>query len=174
MGLALISDGWHVVGWDPNPEVLERAALRGIVSQAAASRAEAVAAGSDLLVLAGPPAAVIADVSDLTTDALVIDLAGVKAPVVAANRLPRFVGTHPMAGRESQGPDAATGALFRGAAWVVATDGADSDDIAAAEAIIRSTGARPIQMEAAASRRCSSCRQPSPSGSGICPRGIGR
>jgi prephenate dehydrogenase len=77
-----------------------------------------------------------------------MDLAGVKAPVVAANRLPRFVGTHPMAGRESRGPDAASAALFRGAAWVVATDGASPADIAAVETIISATGARPIQMEA--------------------------
>jgi prephenate dehydrogenase len=149
LGLALAASGWHVVGWDPNAGVLATALARGAVAEAAPTRDAAVDAADHLVVLAGPPQAVIEDVATLETETLVMDLAGVKQPVIEANRLPRFVGTHPMAGREIRGPEAATGALFRGAAWVVVIDGADVGDIATVEEIIRSTGARPIQMEAA-------------------------
>lgn len=77
-----------------------------------------------------------------------IDVAGVKEPIVAAADGLRFVGTHPMAGRERSGPRAASPALFRGAAWVVVTDGAADGDLELVEGIIATTGARPIRMTA--------------------------
>jgi prephenate dehydrogenase len=80
---------------------------------------------------------------------LVIDVASVKGPIAAAARTPRFVGTHPMAGREVTGPDAARGALFRGATWVVVPNGANEADVQLVEEIIRALGARPLQMTAA-------------------------
>ncbi len=103
----------------------------------------------DVVVLAGPPSAVIEEVAAAGTDNLVMDVAGVKAPVLAANKLARFVGTHPMAGREVAGPEAASAGLFRGAAWLVATDGTTAGDLAQVEALIRLLGARPVRMTAA-------------------------
>ena len=102
-----------------------------------------------MVVLAGPPSAVIEEVAAAGTDNLVMDVAGVKAPVLAANKLARFVGTHPMAGREAGRPEAASAGLFRGAAWLVATDGATAGDLAQVEALIRLLGARPVRMTAA-------------------------
>jgi prephenate dehydrogenase len=103
----------------------------------------------DVVVLAGPPTAVIEEVAAAGTANLVMDVAGVKAPVVAASKLARFVGTHPMAGREVAGPEAASAGLFRGAAWLVTTDGAAAGDLADVEALIRLLGARPVRMTAA-------------------------
>ncbi len=150
VGMALRAGGWRVVGWDADPTTAARAAARGALDTAAPSRNGAVA-GADLVVLAAPPAAVVATVAELATDALVTDVAGIKGPVVAAAaHLPHFVGGHPMAGRELSGPEAASGALFRGAAWVLATDGAAAADLDRVEAIVAGFGARPLRMAAAA------------------------
>ena len=146
VALALTGRGWSVTGWDPNPERLLAAADRGALT--AADRAGVVAGPNDLLVLAGPPAAIIADLESLDTDGLVTDVAGVKMPVAAAgSHLRRFVPGHPMAGRETTGPDAASGALFRGASWVL-VEGSDPGPTDEMEAIVASMGARPIRMSA--------------------------
>jgi prephenate dehydrogenase len=84
----------------------------------------------------------------LETPALVIDVASVKAPIIEVVRTDRFVGTHPMAGREVTGPDAARAGLFRGATWVVVPDGAGESDVRAVESIVVGLGARPIRMGA--------------------------
>lgn len=148
VGLSMAASGWNVTGWDPDPDALAQAAAMGAVAKTAESRDEAIAAGPDLVVLAGPPLAVEQDVASLDTRSLVIDVAGVKSPIVAANRLPRFIGTHPMAGRETAGPTGASAALFRGAAWVIVTDGAEPGDLDTVEAIVTSAGAVPIRMSA--------------------------
>jgi prephenate dehydrogenase len=104
----------------------------------------------DVVFLAGPVAAVVDGLSRFHTDALVTDVAGVKGPVVAAaRRLPRFVGGHPMAGRESSGPGSASAAMFQGATWILTTDGASEADLAAMEAVVEGLGAVPVRMSAA-------------------------
>jgi len=148
IGLGLRRAGWEVTGWDPDPGHRTEAAERGAV-EAVATVDELLAGAPDVVVLAAPPAAVIAAVSALDTNALVMDVAGVKTPVLAASRLRRFVGTHPMAGREVAGPGAATASLFRGAAWVVVGDRAEPADLATVERIIVALGARPVRMTAA-------------------------
>lgn len=149
VGLGLARAGWDVAGWDPDPDVLAEAVAVGAVAHTAPGIETLLSPPLDLLVLAGPPRAVIEQVGSLTTDGLVVDIAGVKVPVVAANRLPRFVGTHPMAGREVTGPAAASAGLFRGAVWVVVTDGADPADLEAVEAVIEELGGLPRRMTAA-------------------------
>ncbi len=147
IGLGLTAAGDEVVGWDLDPEALAVAAERGAV--VAAPSADAAVAGAGVVVLAGPPGAVLDHVAHLDVDTLVVDVTSAKQAVVAASRLRRFVGSHPMAGREVAGPSAATGSLFRGAAWVVVTDGAAEDDLAAVESLVRRLGARPVRMTAA-------------------------
>lgn len=149
IGLGLRRVGWPVFGWDPHSGHLDEAVARGAVEAAASLDELLVAGGPDVVVLAAPPAAVIAAVAELDTPALVMDVAGVKTPVLAASRLRRFVGTHPMAGREVTGPSAASANLFRGATWVVVADGAAEADVAVAESVIRALGARPVRMSAA-------------------------
>ncbi len=149
IGLGLSRSGWEVTGWDPDRIVLDQARSIGAIQSTAASFAELVTAGTDVLVLAGPPRAVIEQVADLETDALVIDVAGVKSAVVEAARPGRFVGTHPMAGREVGGPQGASPALFRGATWVVVTDDAGAADLELTEEILDLLGARAVRMTAA-------------------------
>lgn len=149
IGLALHGSGWMVRGWDPDPSSLLAALDLEGIDVAAADREEAIG-GADLVVLAGPPGAVIDDLPGLATDALVTDVAGVKLPVVrAAARLAHFVGGHPMAGREHAGPRAASAALFRGASWILCSDGAAAPDLAALSEIVSDLGAIPVVMTAA-------------------------
>ncbi|MGH8957653.1 MAG: prephenate dehydrogenase/arogenate dehydrogenase family protein [Acidimicrobiia bacterium] len=149
IGIGLRGMGWSVVGWDPDREAGSGALRCGAVERMAAS-AETAIGGADLVVLAGPPVAIEEHLRSLVTDALVTDVAGVKAPIVAAGRqLAHFVGGHPMAGRETSGPDGASGSLFRGATWILITDNAKAEDLAAIEGIVGGLGAIPLLMEAA-------------------------
>lgn len=149
IGLGLSRHGWAILGWDPDADAALAAREAGAVAGLAGSFDDLIAAGADLLILAGPPAATVATLERLTTPSLVIDVAGVKRPVVAAAAGCRFVGTHPMAGREVSGPAAASPGLFRGATWVVTTDGADERDLRFVEQLVESLGASPVRLTAA-------------------------
>lgn len=151
IGLGLRQAGWTVSGFDPDSVRLEAALEKGAVSEARSSLDQLIEDQLDLLVLAAPTSAVIDDLERTSSTGLTIDVCGVKEAVVAAaNAWPRFVGTHPMAGREISGPEAASAGLFQGAAWVIVTDSAEQDDVAAAEEVVSTLGGRPVQMTAAA------------------------
>ena len=150
IGQALRASGWEVFGWDPDPVALRTAAESGSLSTVCDEQSAVIEAAGDVLILAGPPDGVVALAAEIETDRLVMDVAGVKQAIVDVARPERFVGTHPMAGRERSGPSAATPALFRGAAWVVVTDGATAADLDFVEEIITIMGARPIRMTAEA------------------------
>lgn len=148
VGIGLRGLGWHVLGWDPDPAALAGALRCGGIDQAASTVETAIDA-VDLIVLAGPPVAIEDCLRNLTTEALVTDVAGVKAPMVdAARHLRHYVGGHPMAGRESSGPEGASGSLFRGATWVITTDGAGEEDLEKMESFITGLGAVPVRMGA--------------------------
>lgn len=149
VAIALRTSGWHVRGYDPDGSALA-AAVRMEGVDPADTIPDAVD-GADLVVLSGPVAVILETLEWLETDALVTDVAGVKRPVIdVAKRLPRFVGGHPMAGRESSGPDAASGSMFRGASWVLTSDGASDDDLESLVEIVMSFGAVPVVMSAEA------------------------
>ena len=89
-----------------------------------------------LVVVAAPPD-VTADVvrAELAAHpaAVVTDVASVKGYVLAELRaagadLRRYVGSHPMAGRERSGPAAAVPDLFLGRPWVIADSGVSHPD----------------------------------------------
>jgi len=148
IGLGLRLHAWEVVGWDPSPNALVGADAVGALDHEASSPTDAMV-GADLVVLAGPALAIIEQVASLDTPALVIDVAGVKAPIVtAAAPGARFVGTHPMAGREHAGPEHASAGLFRGATWVVTTDEVQEADLVAVENIVHDLGGIPVRMSA--------------------------
>jgi prephenate dehydrogenase len=140
--------GWTVVGYDADPDVLAVARHRGLASEYALAMDEVLDGSPDIVIVAVPPKATIEILAELRTDVPVMDVAGVKASVVAsAKHLPGFVGTHPMAGRETSGPTAASAALFRGASWVV-VDGADPIADVLAASVIESLGGRIVRMNA--------------------------
>ena len=123
LGIALSRAGFQVFLDDPSPTAAALARDLG----AGVLAADTVAV-PDVVVVAAPPD-VVADVvaAELARwpDAVVTDVASVKGAVLTALQdrgadLSRYVGSHPMAGREKSGAMAAQGDLFEGRSWVVA------------------------------------------------------
>ena len=78
------------------------------------------------------------------------DVASTKRAIVErADRLGlRFVGGHPLAGREAAGYDAANADLFVDRPWVVCPGaGAEPGDVDRVERLARACGARPIELD---------------------------
>jgi prephenate dehydrogenase len=146
VGMALAEQGWTVRGWDPDPEAMRVGAERGAFTTAADSPS-AAAADSDLVFLAGPLQANIETLASLNTQALVTDTTSVKMPFTGTSRV-RFVGGHPLAGREHAGPTAASPALFRGASWVLCPNGGSEDDLEYMIDVVTAIGANPVVMSA--------------------------
>lgn len=146
----LTSSGWDVVGYDADRGSQEVALERGLIGIAVDSVAGILDASPEIVIVAAPPKATIEILSNLDTSAVVMDVAGIKSAVLeATGHLRGFVGTHPMAGRESFGPSAASPALFRGASWVI-VDGAPVEATARVVDVIEELGANPVFMSAAA------------------------
>jgi prephenate dehydrogenase len=125
---ALAAAGHRVVGFDADP------ATRG-TARTAAARARAGArwqvagtmrdalASTELVVLAVPAPAVPSVIGKLADfEGLVTDVTSIKGPVRELAEGLRFVGGHPMAGKETSGFRAADPDLFRGCAWVLCLD----------------------------------------------------
>ena len=151
-------DGVEIVAWSPSGRGTASAERDGTIDAAAATPLAALD-GADLVVLAGPPPVVIEQLdalagpwsSALAADAVITDVASTKSAIVgrAAEAGLRFVGGHPMAGRETSGYAAAEPGLFVDRPWVVVPGTADDAAIDRVESLARSTGARPTRMDAA-------------------------
>ncbi|UOD27756.1 prephenate dehydrogenase/arogenate dehydrogenase family protein [Massilia violaceinigra] len=112
-----------LVGVGRSPEAMARALELGIVDQVAASVQEAMA-GADLVLIAAPVAQTAAILASLLpyleAGTVVTDAGSTKSDVVAAaravlgERVGQFVPGHPIAGRETNGPDAAIVDLYHG------------------------------------------------------------
>lgn len=149
LGIALRAQGMVVTAWDPDPRARAGAGEVGAADRFPPSADQALK-GAELVVLAGPVQAIVETVGRLDTPALVTDVAGVKGPVMEAARPGmRFVGGHPMAGRETAGPAGASGSLFRGATWVLTPGAASPRDVACVQKVVESIGATPLVMDAA-------------------------
>lgn len=114
-----------------------------------------------LVVVAAPPdvtARCVADALHRWPRAVVTDVASVKAAVltelaeqVTPTELARYVGGHPMAGRERSGAAAARADLFQGRTWVVVPHpGSDPAAVREVVRLARHTGASVAVMDAAA------------------------
>jgi prephenate dehydrogenase len=111
----------------------------------------------ELVVVAAPPDVTADVVQRSLVDypaATVVDIASVKAGILADLRgrgvdLARYVGTHPMAGREKSGPVAARGELFTSMPWVVCPSAETSPGaLQAARALATDLGAVVTQFGA--------------------------
>ena len=148
VALGLRKAGWTVTGMDPDPDVMDVATERGFFDGTHPSIDALLSSSPDLVVIAAPPTATVDLVGTIRFDGAIMDVAGVKAPVLeVAGDLPGFVGTHPMAGRETSGPTAASASLFNGASWVV-IEGGDDAAQSIVESAIDSLGARVVLMAA--------------------------
>lgn len=123
LGLALVRRGFPVSLADPSPTAAALARDLG-----AGRLADEVSDPPTLVVVAAPPDVVPAVVTaelHRWPDAVVTDVASLKSSVLLTLQaqeadLSRYVGCHPMAGRERSGAVAAQADLFEGRSWVVA------------------------------------------------------
>lgn len=158
IGLALCQEFPEVsfVGFD-RPEILERALERGAIQEVETEMASAVH-GADLVCLTLPIAAAIEALPKIAAaaapHALVTDACSTKSVICrAAEGLfrngARFLGGHPMAGKESSGIEHAEAELFRGSPYALIANENDSDarvqDFAA---LLCGIGARPVWCDA--------------------------
>ena len=154
VGLGLRRGGVEVTLADPSPTAVALARDVGAGRPAADGDAEPT-----LVVVAAPPdvtADVVAAELAAHPSAVVTDVASVKGHVLAALRtagadLTRYVGSHPMAGRERTGPSAALPDLFAGRPWVIVDSGESrADAVLAVRELAVDLGAIPVTMDAAA------------------------
>ncbi len=146
----------RITAWTPGGAGPRAATVDGV--EASATAGDAIR-GADLIVLAAPPldcldllVALAGPLAvDVATDAVITDVASTKAVIVErAEQIGlRFVGGHPMAGRETPGYGAADPDLFRDRPWIVVpAAGADAAAIGRVEALAQACGARPLRMRA--------------------------
>jgi prephenate dehydrogenase len=152
VGLALRRAGVDVQLMDQDVEALAEAEKLG------AGRRFEPGSPVALAVIAVPPAATagaVASVLDGRLADYATDVASVKvAPAYQVRKLAaepgRFVGGHPMAGREVSGPRAALVDLFEGRPWVLCPDeDTDAQAVTRALEVARLAGAVPVTMSAA-------------------------
>ncbi|WP_229067662.1 prephenate dehydrogenase/arogenate dehydrogenase family protein [Actinoplanes sp. DH11] len=117
---ALAGAGHEVTGFDADPATREAARAAGF---RVADSVPGAAAGAEVTALAVPLPVLPEVIAQLAgAGGLVTDVTSVKAPVrelMSAHRVTRFVGGHPMAGRETSGFAASDPDLFTGCAWVL-------------------------------------------------------
>ena len=145
-----------IVGYD-RAETLQAALSRGAVLEAAHDLAAAVR-GADLVYVALPIGATIevlpAVAAVASADALVTDTGSTKAVICRAAKnafvgRTRFLGGHPMAGRETSGIARADANLFSGARYALMGLESDSDPrVQGFAALVRALGAEPVWCDA--------------------------
>lgn len=143
-----------VIGVDLNEHHLDQALQLKIIDQAL-PLAEAISA-SDLIVVAVPVNVIqhlLPQVLDLVTDQTVIDVGSTKEAILKSigqhpNRK-NFIATHPMAGTEFSGPEAADADLFFDKTCVL-IDVKDSDPakVSQLESLLTSIGVRLVYLDA--------------------------
>jgi prephenate dehydrogenase len=109
----------------------------------------------DLVVVATPPDVTASVVSAQLTafpESLVIDVASVKGSILKQLRsagadLSRYVGTHPMAGREKGGPTSARVDLFTGRPWVICShEESDAPQLGVISALVSALGGGEVRL----------------------------
>lgn len=142
----------EVHAYDPDPSALEDALALGVVDKVH------TAPGSwidelDLGVLAAP-VGVLTEVGQQLApyarlDSLWTDVGSVKGPVVQAlsGVLPNFVGSHPMAGSERAGVEAAHAGLLQNAVWVITpTPETSPQALEHIRRLVKELGAYPLEI----------------------------
>jgi prephenate dehydrogenase len=146
----------EITGCD-RPQVLEQARAAGIISHGETDLAASVR-GADLVYVAMPIGATIdslpAIAAAVKPDALVTDAASTKSAVCqAATRHfksgAKFLGGHPMAGKENSGVEHAAAQLFRGSRYALIGNESENDArVTAFAGLVKAIGAEPVWCDA--------------------------
>jgi prephenate dehydrogenase len=159
LGLALRQRGFagHILGVGRRQATLDRARQHGCIDETTTDPGQA-ARDSDLIVLATPLGSfgrILGEIAPHAAPGLVLtDVGSTKALVCADARrlLPpalarRFIGAHPMAGKELHGPEHASPDLFVNAPCVITAEpDADAQALTLVESLWSAVGMRLIRM----------------------------
>lgn len=155
MALALNrSENFTVLGIDRDETVINRAKQRGINADTVQS---SLLSKADIIVLALAPHAAYTflktNVAQIPSKAIITDVCGVKARIVqqceplCQQQGLRFVGGHPMAGKEQSGIDFAEDTLFQNASYILTpTDSTDSEALETVRSMITALGCSRITL----------------------------
>ena len=154
-----VPENLQLAAWSRRAEGPRSALAAGIVDEAPADLTATVE-GADLVVIAAPPIASIDLLRELAgplrrhlpAATVLTDVASTKRAIVeAADRLDvRFVGGHPMAGRETSGYGASVADLFVDRPWVVCPGvSSQASDVGLVERLAGWCGARPMRLDPA-------------------------
>jgi prephenate dehydrogenase len=153
----------RIVGTGSRPATLEAARKLGAITEIATEPDKAVA-GAELVVICAPIDHIVEQALRLAPHCppgtLMTDAGSTKAQIVAqierASAEPgwrhdvRFVGSHPLAGNEKQGPRHASAELFEGRTVVITpSDSSPAADVETVSEFWRSLGAKTVKMPAA-------------------------
>ena len=150
IGLALASHNVRVLMADQDEKAKNLA--QSLVDQIPAIGSDDV---FDLVVIAVPPnsfAEVLHKEATLNPTSTLVDVLSIKTkPLHEVDSLagisPRYVGTHPMAGREVSGAQSARGDLFRGRTWIITPgEHVEKKSIDLTLDLIALCGANPVRM----------------------------
>lgn len=158
----------RVAGWDREAAAMDAARTRGAIDEAASDLRAAVG-DADLIFIATPIGAAMdllpAIAKAAKPGALVTDACSTKAAICAAadrafatraGQAPplRFLGGHPMAGKEGKGAANADAEIFRGARWALIATADDGDPrVREFAKLLSEIGAEPLWMDAEAHDR---------------------
>jgi prephenate dehydrogenase len=142
----------EVVGVETNPHTRAEATTRRAVEKCTDMLGIGIA-GADLIVLACPVNAIVAELArlapSLSEKAVVTDIGSVKGPIAVAGRVLKgaFVPGHPMAGGEHGGIEFARADLFQGASWALTPDETTRPEaVEKVKTLIEGLGAEPVVM----------------------------
>jgi prephenate dehydrogenase len=138
LGLALRHRGIRVVGSDKQ-RVLARAEEMGAIDAGVENPARACV-GSDVVILASNVGGIIDSIENLgpmlPRNVLLTDVGSTKIEILkransvfGSSAATRFLGGHPMSGKENSGIDNADRGLFHGATWIFTPEGDQLTDI---------------------------------------------
>lgn len=159
LALGLRENGFadHLIGVDSNPENARKALELGLVDEVLAL--EQAVAKSSMIIVATPVDSLtrlIPQILNLLDDEkVVLDVGSTKLPVLQAveqhPQRKRYVATHPMAGTEYSGPEAAVRGLFAGKCCVFSdVEKSDPQAVALCRALYESLGMHLNFLEGAA------------------------
>jgi prephenate dehydrogenase len=155
LALALKEKCRSVQGIDNNPEVVEKALNRGVVSQAT-THPEKILSQADIIILAVPVGTIIQIILQLPDlcprPVIVLDLGSTKAEIVSAfQSLPTHilpVAGHPMCGKSVSGIENADPAIYKSAPFMLATlPRSGPHALMLVEQLVGAAGAFPILLD---------------------------
>ncbi|MCF8309040.1 MAG: prephenate dehydrogenase [Bacteroidales bacterium] len=146
--------GMKIIGVEKDCKLNEKIIKLGLVDEI--KMLEEAVSESDLVVLGTPPdvsVRLLDKILALVTDQVVTDVSSVKKPLIEVaskhNSCGRYVATHPMAGTEYSGPEAATNSLFQNKACIICDhQNSDADALELVNSLFSEVEMRIINMDA--------------------------